>query len=159
MNIDTVVTKLGHRNWIVIADSAFPDMVAPGIETVVGYDLETVFHAVTRKPHVRAEIILDAELDFLSEEDAPGVDAFRTRLAQLLEDEAPTRLPHAEILALMDEMGRTYRIVVIKTDLNVPYASVFLRLDCGYWSPESEAGLRARIERAAAAGSGEKGSA
>lgn len=27
--------ELGHRNWIVIADSAYPSQVAPGIETII----------------------------------------------------------------------------------------------------------------------------
>ena len=26
---------LGHRNWIVVADSAFPLQISPGIETIV----------------------------------------------------------------------------------------------------------------------------
>ena len=27
--------RFGHRNWIVIADSAYPAQTAPGIETIV----------------------------------------------------------------------------------------------------------------------------
>jgi hypothetical protein len=36
-------------------------------------------------------------------------------------------------------------VVLIKTPLTIPYTSVFVELDCGYWSPESEAALRARM--------------
>ena len=54
-------------------------------------------------------------------------------------------LPHEEIIALLDEAGRTFRIVLLKTTLALPYTSVFVRLDCGYWSAEAEAALRAAI--------------
>lgn len=39
-------------------------------------------------------------------------------------------------------------ILVIKTDMTVPYTSVFVQLDCGYWSPEKEARLRRALEKA-----------
>jgi hypothetical protein len=35
---------------------------------------------------------------------------------------------------------------MIKTDLTLPYTSVFMELDCGYWSPESEAKMREKMK-------------
>jgi hypothetical protein len=32
------------------------------------------------------------------------------------------------------------------TNLTLPYTSVFLELDCGYWSPEAEQRLRDAIK-------------
>jgi hypothetical protein len=37
---------------------------------------------------------------------------------------------------------------VLKTNMTLPYTSVFIELDCGYWSPEAEARLRAAMEAA-----------
>jgi hypothetical protein len=37
-------------------------------------------------------------------------------------------------------------VLLLKTDLTLPYTSVFIRLDCGYWSDEAEQQLRAAIE-------------
>jgi hypothetical protein len=35
---------------------------------------------------------------------------------------------------------------MVKTTLAVPYTTVFMELDCGYWGPEAEAALRARMK-------------
>jgi hypothetical protein len=34
---------------------------------------------------------------------------------------------------------------VLKTRMTIPYTSVFLRLDCGYWSDEQEKRLREKM--------------
>ena len=33
--LETLLPLYGHRNWIVVADSAYPAQSKPGIETVV----------------------------------------------------------------------------------------------------------------------------
>jgi len=38
-------------------------------------------------------------------------------------------------------------VVIIKTDLVLPYTSVFMRLDCGYWSAEAESKLRDSMKK------------
>jgi hypothetical protein len=35
---------------------------------------------------------------------------------------------------------------MVKTNLTLPYTSVFMELDCGYWKPESEAKMRERMK-------------
>jgi hypothetical protein len=60
---------LGHRNWILIVDSAYPLQSAPGIETVEtnASQLEVLRHvlgAIDRSIHVRPVISMDAELPF-----------------------------------------------------------------------------------------------
>lgn len=137
--------RLGHRNWIVVADAAFPDMVAPGVEVVLGADLGAVVEALHHASHVRADVFLDTELDHLDEDSAPGVEAFLAELRALMPAESCVRRPHEEILGMLDEAARQYRVVVFKTDRTVPYTSVFFRLECGYWGEEAEKSLRARI--------------
>jgi hypothetical protein len=38
-------------------------------------------------------------------------------------------------------------VLILKTNLRLPYTSVFIELDCGYWSPEAERRLRDKMER------------
>ena len=80
----------GHRNWIVVADSAYPKQSAQGIETIYtdAGQLEVlaeVLRAVESASHVQGIVMLDAELDSVSEEDAPGIEAYRTQLKKMLE--------------------------------------------------------------------------
>jgi hypothetical protein len=73
---------------------------------------------------------------------SPGAEAFRKELREVLKGRRVSPVPHAEILRRLDEVGKTFRILMIKTDLAIPYTSVFLELDCGYWGPEKEGKLR-----------------
>ena len=144
---------LGHRNWIVVADAAYPWQSGAGIETLdTASDhlevLHAVLGAVAAARHVRAVVHLDAELPFVDEAHAPGIGALRDALAQALEGRDARAVPHEEILRRLDEAGRAFRILLLKTTLALPYTSVFLELDCGYWSAEAEAGLRQRIAQA-----------
>jgi len=144
--------RLGHRNWIVIADSAYPEQVGGGIETVyVGGDqldaVEAVLEAVAAAKHVDAVALVDAELAAVADDDAPGVAAYRTKLDALLAGRPVDKRPHEAIIRDLDEAGKLFRVLVLKTDMTVPYTSVFLRLECGYWSPEKEARLRKSLER------------
>jgi hypothetical protein len=54
-------------------------------------------------------------------------------------------LPHDRIIERLDEAARTFRILIIKTAATIPYTSVFIRLDFGYWSDEAERRLRAAL--------------
>jgi RbsD / FucU transport protein family len=138
---------LGHRNWIVITDSAYPLQTSPGIETVsTGADLpdvlEGVFQILGTANHVRPEVFVDAELSRVPESDAPGVTAYRQQLASILGNVKPTPVPHEELIGRLDEAGKSFHILLLKTKLCVPYTSVFLRLDCAYWGPDAEKRLR-----------------
>jgi D-ribose pyranose/furanose isomerase RbsD len=138
---------LGHRNWIVVADSAFPLQISPGIEVVVsGEDhfavLEKVFKAVDASQHIRPRIYLDKELNYVTEELAPGIDVCRQRLEGMLKEREVMPVLHEELIARLDQVARTFRILMIKTSLTLPYTSVFMELDCGYWKTEAEAKMR-----------------
>jgi L-fucose mutarotase/ribose pyranase (RbsD/FucU family) len=141
----------GHRNWIVVADSAYPAQSRAGIETVVsGEDqfpvLRYVLGVLAQAKHVRAHVLLDQELQYVPESEAPGVEAYRRELRGLVQRQTPEVLTHEQIIAKLDEAGQTFRILIIKTNLTIPYTSVFLRLDCAYWSAEDEEKLRGAIK-------------
>jgi hypothetical protein len=142
---------LGHRNCIVVADAAYPWQASPGIETMATGAphldvLKAVVDAIEKAPHVRAIALLDAELSFVTERHAPGIDALRGGIAAALAGVETRALSHEDVIRALDEAGRTFRILLLKTTLTLPYTSVFLQLDCGYWSAEAEAELRMRID-------------
>ena len=144
----------GHRNWIAVVDSAYPAQSRSGIETIVAdADQAEVVGAVLQllaaSRHVRPLVYTDAELASVDEHDAPGVTAYRKQLAAALGDYAATSLLHEQIIHDLDEAGQTFRI--IKTNLTIPYTSVFLQLDCKYWSADAEQRLRARMPAPTAA--------
>jgi hypothetical protein len=142
---------LGHRNWIVVADSAFPLQISPGIETIAtGEDhfavLAKVLAAVDGAKHIRPKIWLDKELAFVPEELAPGADEARRRLDEALKGRDAKPVLHEDLIARLDQAGRTFKILMVKTTLAVPYTSVFLELDCGYWGPDAEAKMREKMK-------------
>jgi len=142
---------LGHRNWIVVADSAFPLQISPGIETIVSNEdhftvLAKVLKAVDAAKHIRSKVYLDKELSFVPEALAPGADGARRRLEEALKGRGAQPVLHEELIARLDQVGQTFKIVMIKTTLAVPYTSVFLELDCGYWGPEAEAKMREKMK-------------
>ena len=137
----------GHRNWIVVVDSAYPAQTAAGTETVAtGEDqldaVKKVLQAVDSARHVRPVIYLDAELPHVSEADAPGISAYRKKLTELLAKRTVKSVPHEELIAKLDTAAKTFRVLILKTNLTLPYTSVFLELDCGYWSTEAQQRLR-----------------
>jgi hypothetical protein len=144
---------LGHRNWIAVVDSAYPLQTSVGIETLEtdGEQLDVVrkvLSKVAQATHVRPVIFTDAELKAVPESDAPGVSYYRDQLNHLLEQyDAPDRqsLPHEQIIARLDDAGRAFHILVLKTRMTIPYTSVFIRLDCGYWTEDQDKRLRERM--------------
>ena len=143
---------MGHRNWIAVVDSAYPLQTSAGIETIETNDdqldvVKTVLGQIARAKHVRPVIFTDAELKLVPESDARGVTAYRDALGKLLGKSGPENpeaqsLPHEEIISKLDEAGKTFHILILKTNLTIPYTSVFIRLDCGYWSDDAEKRLR-----------------
>lgn len=138
---------LGHRNFIVIADSAYPMQSNPGIETIYTGDkqldvVKYVVEAIEKADHVSGTIYLDQEFEFVPEENAPGIDGYRKSLNAMLGSRAVTRLPHIDIIKKLDESSNLFNVLILKTDLTIPYTSVFIELGAGYWDDKSEAELR-----------------
>ena len=142
-----VMPLMGHRNWIMVVDSAYPLQSGAGVETIeTNTDqvevIRKVLAAIDSSIQVRPIVFMDAELPFVPEKDAPGVMAYRSAIKIVLGGLPITALPHEQIIAKVDEVGKTFHIVVLKTTMTVPYTSVFLQLNCKYWSDDAEARLR-----------------
>lgn len=141
---------LGHRNWILVVDSAYPLQISPGIETIETNAsqidvVRAVMAAIDHSIQVRPVIFMDSELPFISDNDAPGASAYRERVSELLRDYPVESLRHEKLISNVDEAGKTFHVLVLKTSMTIPYTSVFIRLDCKYWSAEQERGLRMRM--------------
>jgi hypothetical protein len=140
----------GHRNWLVIADSAYPAQSSPGVETIVADQEQTgvltrAFEILRECSHIKPTIYTDEELSFVSETDAPGITSYRERLGILFNGQEVRVLPHEEIISRLDRVGGTFRVLLVKTNMRIPYTSVFLELQCGYWDTQTENRLRAAM--------------
>lgn len=138
---------VGHRNWIVIVDSAYPLQSSSGVETVeTGADplvvADYVLAAIKSSRHVRPLVHLDAELQYVPESEAPGVEQYRKELKSRLADIPVDSILHQTLIDRLNETGKSFHVLVLKTDMTIPYTSIFVQLDCRYWSAESEAKLR-----------------
>ncbi|MEI6194529.1 MAG: RbsD/FucU domain-containing protein [Verrucomicrobiota bacterium] len=144
---------LGHRNWIVVADAAYPLQTATGIETIyVDADqlevVKGVIEELAKTKHVKPTIYTDAEMKFVAEKNAPGITAYRVGLGKVLKNQPVQVLPHEQIIGKLDEAGKTFKVLLIKTPLTKPYTSVFFQLECGYWNADSEKQLRDAMKEA-----------
>ncbi len=143
----------GHRNWIVVSDAAFPAYSEGGIETiVVNQDLPSVLgyvaKAVASSKHVRAAAFVDRELDFVEEKDYPGVTHLREEIHRAFGKNSLSSVPHAEAISKIDEAGKVFRVLFIKTNTTIPYTSVFMCLDCGYLTDEIDAKIKNAVASA-----------
>ena len=150
--IEKTLKIFGHRNWIVIADGAYPYQSNPAIKTILVEEshlevVEFVNQLIEKYRHLDANIFVDKELTFVQEKDAKGVDAYRTKLNELLEGKLVNKMLHEEIIGELDVSAKMFHVLIIKTDLAIPYTSVFYQLDCGYWNAEAERKLRKEINK------------
>src|SRR5689334_19137965 len=80
--LKTALPLLGHRNWVVVVDSAYPYQTSGGLETVVTGESQTsvvkaVLAEIRKQRHVRPVIFLDKELGYIANSQAPGIDLYR----------------------------------------------------------------------------------
>ena len=141
---------LGHRNWILIVDSAYPLQTSPGVETIETNAAQldvvrTVLSEIKNSIHVRPVVFMDAELPFISDSDAPGVSAYRSEIGELLHKSSVQSRRHETLISDIEETGKTFHVLVLKTIMTIPYTSLFIRLDCKYWSADQERNLRLKM--------------
>jgi hypothetical protein len=145
---------LGHRNWILVVDSAYPLQVSPGVEVIETNSdqlavLPTVLNALERSIHVTPNIYLDAELPFVPQQQFPRLNDYRLTLKKVLQGRPIQSLPHEQLIARVSDAGKDFRVLVLKTNMAMPYTSVFLQLDCKYWGSEDEQKLRQAMKSSA----------
>jgi hypothetical protein len=102
--------------------------------------------AIQAAKHIRPNIYVDTELDFVAESDAPGISKLRKELQVCFDEAAVHRMQHEDIIAKLDQTGSLFEILVVKSSLTIPYTSVFFELDCGYWDEAAEQRLRKMMQ-------------
>ena len=150
--VDRQAGQLGYRNWIVIAEASFPAHSRPGVRQVaapveVPEAVDYVLHALEKTENVRPRVYLTRELRSVENDFAPGIDELRKRIHASLHGHEPTELDQQSLLTLLEDANRSFDVLVIRTQSALPYSSVFLELQPGYWDAESETRLRDRIEQ------------
>ncbi|MBO0933010.1 RbsD/FucU domain-containing protein [Fibrella aquatilis] len=140
------LAMMGHRNWIVIADAAYPLQNAPGIQTLdTGSDQTVVLTEVLARlkasRHVTPIIYQDREFDYLPAT-LPGLGAYRQQRQPLLAGRVVQTMPHDSVFGRLAEASRTFGILILKTTSTIPYSTIFLQLDCAYWNAAAEKKLR-----------------
>lgn len=136
--LEELLPLLGHRNWIVVTDMAYPLQAREGITTLYadGPYADVMAHlvkAVKDCPHVRPHVYQDLELQDLNDANCPGIEAYKAETAKLLKSWDVKAVRHEDLINRLDSVSRTFNVVIVKTSLQLPYTSVFLELDCKYW--------------------------
>lgn len=99
--------------------------------------------------HVKPDAIYtDAEMKYVAEKNAPGIGEYREALEKILAGKPVQVLPREQTITKLDEAGKTFKVLLIKTRLTKPYTSVFFQLGCGYWNAQSEKELRDAMDAA-----------
>ncbi len=150
--VDRQAGQLGYRNWIVIAEASFPAHSGPGVRQVVTTAeipeaVDYVLNALERTQHVRPNVFLTREMRSVENDFAPGIDRLRQEIRASLHGHEATELDQQSLLVLLEDANRRFDVLIIRTPTALPYSSVFLELQPGYWDAESETRLRDRMQR------------
>lgn len=145
-------SQLGYRNWIVVCEASFPAHSRPGIRQVsapveIPEAVDYVLQSLEMTEHVRPRIYLSREMRSVENEYAPGIDEFRKKITTSLHGHEWTELDQQALVTLMEDANRGFNVLVVRTTTALPYSSVFMELQPGYWDADSESHLRQRIER------------
>ena len=141
------IPLLGHRNWILVVDKAFPLQNAEGVITLDTQDdlldvLQYTLNQVGSASHIKPIIYTDKELEFITRELVPEIDDYRKSLSGIIGNSDIQVLLHDSVFVKIDEASKLFKTLVLKTNETIPYSSVFIQLDCKYWSPDQESQLR-----------------
>lgn len=150
-DIEQLLKLYGHRNWIVVADAAYPMQSRPGIETILWKGdymdaVKKVKAMIETSDHVNANIFMDMELNFLEEKDVSGISSLKKAVNNEIQKDQVSYKLHEQIIQELDSAANLFNVLVIKTEMTFPYTSVFFQLDCDYWDEKKEADLRSRMK-------------
>jgi D-ribose pyranose/furanose isomerase RbsD len=145
---------LGHRNWILVVDKAFPMQSAQGMEIINTNEkllpvLQYTLEKIDESTHVKPIIFTDKEMNYITEAQSPGVTNYKSQLKDALGNLRVQRLLHDSVFVKMDASSKLFKVLVLKTNETFAYSSVFIQLDCAYWSADKEKQLRDRMMGAA----------
>ena len=141
---------LGHRNWVLVVDKAFPLQSANGMTVINTGEqlpevLKYVMGSISTSTHVKPIVFTDLEFAQISEDLSPGVDSLKKSIDASLKNYPQNTLLHNDVFGKLDSASSLFEVLVLKTESTIPYSSVFIQLDCAYWSAEKEQKLRGKM--------------
>lgn len=143
--------QLGARNWVVIADPAYP---LPAGESVVCINVPTdttdtfreVLDLLELEGAVVPRIWTSYELSAMPESRAPGVKEHRKKLEQLLLGRFHYEVNSRIIDMQLARAAKEFRVLYIRTRTRLPYSHIAIELDSGYWNSDAETEIRKRVQ-------------
>ena len=151
--VEKEVDALGIQNWIIVAESSFPVVTRGGVRTLV-VDCEIpqivdfIVNHLEKSETVTPSFSTARELSFVSNDRAPGIDDLREQLNEALHGHKVRQMDNRSLTLLAQSDASKYAILVLKSKTALPYSSVFIELDSGYWDRESEDRLRQEMKAA-----------
>lgn len=152
--LERMLPLMGHRNWVLIVDKAFPMQGSSQIKLVdtgeaLPHVLDITLKAISNEEHIRPIIYTDKELEYLDELYCDGIRALRKELYKTIQSNTTgikiQTLLHNEVFAKLDAASKLFSVLVLKTETTLPYTSIFIEFDCKYWSEAQENELRKRM--------------
>ena len=104
--------------------------------------LEYTLGRINENNHIRPVIYTDKELDFINQELVPEIEDYKSSLNEIIGQSNVQVLLHDSVFVKIDKASKLFKTLVIKTNQVIPYSSIFIELDCDYWSSEKETQLR-----------------
>ncbi|QIL40222.1 hypothetical protein G7074_13705 [Pedobacter sp. HDW13] len=143
---------LGHRNWILVVDKAFPLQQSAGMEYIYAPEgmevvLREVISGIKASDHVAPIVYRDSELEYIKPLVGAKADQLIKATQVILKGTAVNTMLHDSVFKQLDREAGLFKVLVIKTNETVPYSSTFIRLDCGYWDAAKEAELRKQMAK------------
>ena len=147
------VDTLGIQNWIIVAESSFPVASRSGVRTLVVDGeipeiVDFIVNHLEKSETVTPSFNTARELSFVSNDRAPGIDYLRKQLNGALHGHQVRQMDNRSLTLLAHSDASRYAVLVLKSKTALPYSSVFIELDSGYWDRESEGRLRQEMKAA-----------
>lgn len=141
------LSEFGHRNWILIVDKAYPSLNSLGVITIDTQDdllnvLDYSLKQIDSATHIKPILYTDKELNYITQNQVPNIIDYRKNLLKMIGTYQPKVMLHDSVFVRIDEASKLFKVLVLKTNEVIPYSSVFLQLECKYWSAEKEQQLR-----------------
>ena len=141
---------LGHRNWVLVVDKAFPLQSSPAMTVIntgeqLPIVLQEVINSISKSKHVKPIAFTDLELNYISEDLSPGVGNLKKSILSSIKGYEVNTILHNDIFAKLDSASKLFNVLVLKTESTIPYSSVFIQLDCAYWDKNNELKMRQKM--------------
>ena len=151
--LDAELQAMGYRNWIVVGDAAFPVHARRGVRTLVMDGeipevLDGVLQSLDAAQRVSPRIYVARELAHVPNDRAPGIDLYRKEIEKAMHGFPARQMEYRSLSLLLEDSGKTFSVLVLKTRTALPYSSVFIELDSAYWDVESEREMRQAMDEA-----------